>query len=114
MQKIAVKNKVISKGTSYGDKYEARRKMRLGTKQRSISGKTMNKLGQKHKVIKVSAVAGMALTNAQKKQLLKKKKREMARQQKHKTAAEMEEDDWESASSDEEEEKAEEHMTAEK
>ena len=113
VQKISVKNKVISKGTSYSDKYEARRKMRLGTKMRNLTGKTMNKLGQKHKVLKISAVHGMALTKAQKKQILKKKKREDARNKKHAKAT-MSDDDWESASSDEEEVKApEEQMVAE-
>ncbi len=64
--KVSAKNKVISKGTSYSDKYEIRRKMRLsiGSNKRTNSNKAVNKLGQKHANFNASAIPGMAMTKA--------------------------------------------------
>ena len=98
--KVSDKQKVISKGSNYSDKYESRRNQRLkaGSK-RGNTNAAMNRLGQKHSKINLKNVQGMALTKAQKKKLLKKKQREEARL-KEQGNTEMD-DDWVDASSDE-------------
>ena len=98
--KMSVKSKVISKGTSYHDKYEIRRAQRLSGKGKGNSNSAINRLGQKHDGLRLSKVKGIAMTQAEKKKLLKKK----ARADKLKKASMAAEDiDWESASSDDEE-----------
>ena len=69
---------MISKGTAYSDKYEARRKQRLSqsTTKRGVTNAAMNRLGQKHASLNLASVPGLALTKQQKKRLLKKKARE--------------------------------------
>ena len=96
--KLSAKSKVISKGTSYHDKYEIRRAQRLSGKGKGNSNAAINRLGQKHEGLRLSKVKGIAMTKAQKKKLLKNK----AREDKLKKANMAPEDiDWESASSDE-------------
>ena len=99
--KLSVKQKVISKGTSYSDKFEMRRKNRLSLKstKRGNTNAAINKLGQKHASINLSKVTGMAMTKAEKKRLLKKKAREAQRMKQNNTEMDG---DWVSASSDEE------------
>ena len=102
--KLSIKSKVISKGTSYSDKHEARRKQRLSTSKRSNTNAAMNKLGQKHGSINLASISGLAMTKAQKKALLKKKAREDRREKRantHMAGADGSDEDWESASDDE-------------
>ena len=100
--KLSNKSKVISKGTSYSDKYEARRNQRLSNSKRSNTNAAMNRLGQKHGSLNLASVSGMAMTKAQKKALLKRKAREERRQKRANTHMAGSDDDWESASDDEE------------
>ena len=103
--KLSAKSKVISKGTSYSDKYESRRAQRLSVNKRGNTHAAINKLGQKHAALNLASVKGMAMTQAQKKKLLKKK----ARAEKQRQIEQMEdgEQDWESASSSNEEDQVE-------
>ena len=75
--KLCVKSKIITKGTSYNDKYEIRRKVQLSgsSLKRGTTNAAINKLGQKHAPLNLSTVHGLALTKKQKKNLLKKRLR---------------------------------------
>ena len=99
--KLSNKSKVISKGTSYSDKYEARRNQRLSNSKRSNTNAAINKLGRKHGSLNLAKVSGMAMTKAQKKALLKKKAREERREKRANTHMAGSDDDWESASDEE-------------
>lgn len=102
--KVSEKSKVITKGTSYSDKYEMRRKMRMSTgSKRTNSNAAMNRLGQKHTSLNYKKVQGIALTKAQKKKNLKKKLREEAREKKQKEENGEMDGDWVSASDESDE-----------
>ena len=99
--KLSAKSKVITKGTSYNDKYESRRAQRLSSNKRGNTHAAMNRLGQKHAALNLAKVKGLAMTKADKKKLLKKKARE---EKQHKSEQmEAEDQDWESATSSDEE-----------
>ena len=97
--KLSAKSKVISKGTSYSDKYEIRRAQRLSGSGRGNTSAAMNRLGQKHDALKLNKIKGIVMTKASKKKLLKKKARELKQKR---LSMDPEELDWESASSSDE------------
>ena len=61
--KLSTKQRVISKGTSYGDKDEVRRRQRLqGSKTKGLTNACVNRLSQKHSNFNYNSVAGIAMT----------------------------------------------------